>query len=230
LIRNATAVMFEGPLDAASLARIAEYGRQGRSAPALLEAVTPESIHAIERILHDRLDKTTGGTWLLSLVKGKPVYLEAFTRGVRPWAAFFSIWQTCLGWNHSVDLEGYRIACRLGRPIRFLETLDEQLSVLDNIPLDRFARHLNDVSHWDEYRKEYVKSFLDGDLAALMTLTARFATRGAVVVGARDQVLFDRMKPSIEGEGALAFIGFPHVPGVTRLLLDDGYSVTQVCA
>jgi uncharacterized protein YbaP (TraB family) len=230
LIRNATTVMFEGPLDEASLARIAEYGRQGGSAPTWIEAVTPESIHAIERLLRDRLDKQKGGAWLLSLVQHKPVYLEAFTRGVRPWAAFFSIWQTCLGWNHSVDLEGYRIAYRLGRPIRFLETIDEQLSVLDNIPLDHFVQHLNNVNHWDAYRNEYVKSFLDGDLAAMMALTAPFATRTAVVVGARDQVLFDRMQPILEREDALAFIGFPHVPGVTRLLLDDGYSVKQVSA
>jgi len=64
----------------------------------------------------------------------------------------------------------------------------------------------------------------------MVALTARFATRGPVVVGARDRILFERMKPVIEREAALAFVGFPHVPGVSQLLREDGYTVTQVTA
>lgn len=230
LIRNVTTVMFEGPLDADSSARIAAYGRQGEGFPSLLDALTPEAINAIERILRRRLDDSNGNAWLLSLVERRPVYLEGFTRGVRPWAAFFSIWRTYLDWQYSVDLEGYQIACRLGKQVRFLETLDEQLAVLDNIPLERIVRQLNDVENWEAYKNEYVQTFLDGDLEKMVTLTARFVTRGPVVVGARDRILFDRMTPIFERESALAFIGFPHVPGVTHLYRDAGYTVTQVQA
>jgi uncharacterized protein YbaP (TraB family) len=230
LMQNVATVLFEGPLDDASSAHIAEYGRQGEHVPAFVHLLTPETISTIERILRNRLDNQNGDAWLLSLVERKPIYFETFTRGVRPWAAFFSIWQTYLGWKYSMDLQGYQIARKLAKPIHFLETLGEQLAVLDNIPLERIARQLNDIENWDAYKDEYVKIFLDGDLEKMITLTARFVTRGPIVVGARDQILFDRMKPLIEREDAVVFIGFPHVPGVTQLLRDDGYTVTQVRA
>ena len=50
---------------------------------------------------------------------------------MRPWAAFFSIWGAYLNWRYSVDAEGYQIARKLGKEIRPIETLDEQLAVLD---------------------------------------------------------------------------------------------------
>ncbi len=206
LTRDAATVLFEGPLDDASSARIAAYGRQGAGV----------------------LDHQNGDAWLLSLVERKPIYFESFTRGVRPWAAFFSIWQTYLGWKFSMDLQGYQIARKLSKPIHFLETLDEQLAVLDNIPLDRIARQMNDVENWERYKNEYVQIFLDGDLEKMMALTARFVTRGPVVVGARDQILFERMSPFITRAPTLAFIGFPHIPGVTQLFRDAGYAVAQV--
>ncbi|GAB4505480.1 MAG: TraB/GumN family protein [Anaerolineales bacterium] len=229
LMQGVATVMFEGPLDEASSERIAEYGRQGEDFSTFVDAVTPEAVQAIDRLLRERLDGQDDA-WLLSLVERRPVYFEAFTRGVRPWAAFFSIWQTYLGWKYSVDLEGYQIARKLGKQVLFLETLEEQLAVLDNIPPERIARQLNDVENWDIYQTDYVRIFLEGDLEKMVELTARFATRGPVVVGARDRILFERMKPVFECEGALGFVGFPHVPGVSQLLREDGYIVTQVTA
>lgn len=228
LMRDAAIVLFEGPLDEASSARIAEYGRQGEGVPTFVELLTPEAINAIERLLRARLDHQNGDAWLLALIERRPVYFESFTRNVRPWAAFFSIWQTYLGWQYSMDLEGYQVARKLGKRIHFLETLEEQLAVLDNIPLERIAQQLNDVKNWDAYKDEYVQIFLTGDLDKMMTFTSRFVTRGPVVVGARDRILFERMMPFIEREPTLAFIGFPHVPGVTQLLREAGYAVTQV--
>ena len=43
----------------------------------------------------------------------------------------------------------------------------------------------------------------------------------------RDALLFERMKPIFEAEDAVAFIGFPHFPGVGQLFLDEGYRVSQ---
>jgi uncharacterized protein YbaP (TraB family) len=227
LIRNTTIVIFEGPLDEASFARIAEYGRQGEDAPTFHDLLTPEAITAIDRILRNRV--TSLDMWLLSLVNKKPVYFESLTRRMRPWAAFFAIWRTYLNWKYSVDLEAYQIACALGREIHFLETVDEQLAVLDNIPMERHARQLNDVSNWDAYKNEYVKTYLSGDLEKLMALSARFVTRIPASLGVRDRIFFERMKPIIERRDALACIGFPHVPGVTQHFRDAGYVVTQVC-
>jgi hypothetical protein len=230
LIRGVAAVMFEGPLDDASFARIAEHGRQGDHVQTFVDALTPETITRINEILRNRVGGQTGDTWLLSLADKEPVYFELFTHGIRPWAAFFAIWRTYLDWKHSVDMEAYRIARTLGKQIHFLETLEEQLAVLDNIPLDRLARQLNDVANWDSYKKEYVQTYFSGNLEKMMSLTARFAARNPAVLGPRDRILFDRMVSIIERQDTLAFIGFPHVPGVTKLFRENGYTVTQVCA
>jgi len=58
----------------------------------------------------------------------------------------------------------------------------------------------------------------------MVTLTAP-CHRRPVVVGDRDRIFFERMRPFLAHESVLAFVGFPHIPGVTRLFLDDGYSV-----
>ncbi|MCX7668599.1 MAG: TraB/GumN family protein, partial [Anaerolineae bacterium] len=109
-----------------------------------------------------------------------------------------------------------------------LETLEEQLAVLDAIPSERIVRQLNDVARWDAYRRAYVRLFLDGDLPGLIALTAGFVTRGPVVVGQRDGRMFEAMHPVFAAEDAVAFIGFPHVPGVTHLFQEAGWTVTQV--
>lgn len=227
LMRDVSIVMFEGPLDEASSGRIAEYSRDGDDVPAFLEALTPEAIKEIDRILRNRLHNQSDSTWLLSLVESQPIYFEAFTKGLRPFAAFFSIWQTYLDWEFSVDMEGYQIARKLNKQILFLETLEEQLEVLDNISVERIVGNLNDVRNWDEFKDKYVAYYLDGDLENIIGVTGRFVTRGPIVVSARDQILFDRMKPIFDRQSVLAFIGFPHIPGVATLFRDQGYNVTQ---
>lgn len=227
LMRNITTVMFEGPLDEENSAQITEYGRDGEGVPAFVDALTPEAVRMIDRMLRKRLAHQIGDAWLLSLVERSPIYFEAFTNGLRPHAAFFSIWQTYLDWEYSVDMEGYQVAKKLDKRIHFLETLDEQLEVLDNISTDRIVRNLNDVSNWDEFKHKYVAFYLEGDLENMIGLTGRFVTRGPIVVSKRDQILFDRMKPIIERENSVAFIGFPHIPGVAKLFRDEGYTVTQ---
>lgn len=227
LLQRVETVLFEGPLDEASTARIAEYGRQGAGSPSLAEALEPEAVKTINMLLARRLDQRDGDGLALLLQPTAPNYLAMYTSGVRPWAAFFFLWQTCLNWSYSVDLEGYRLAQRLGKRIGFLETLQEQLAVLDGIPFERIVKQLNQVAAWPDYTACYVDYFLAGKLADLMALTDQFVTRGRPVIMERDVILFDRMKPSFEREAAVAFIGFPHVPGVTRLFVEQGYQVVQ---
>ncbi len=226
LIRPVNTVLTEGPLDEASSEAIAAYGRSGTND--LAERIEPDAIRRIDVHLRDRLDHR-GESWMLTTLVGR-LYFDEFTANVRPWAAFFSIWSTYLGWRHSVDAEGYRIACKLGKRVGSLETLEEQLAVLDSIPLSRIVRQLNDVAGWEAYRQEYVRLFLAGDLTGLMRLTSGFVTRGPAIVGARDVRMFDAMRPVFDAEDAVAFVGFPHIPGVTQLFREAGYTVTQVVA
>lgn len=225
LIRPVDVVLTEGPLDEASSERIAAAGRTGTND--LAAQLPPATIRAIEKILRERADHN-GKAWLIP--PSAPVYFEAYTTGVQPWAAFFSIWGAYLNWRHSVDAEGYRIARKLGKEIRALETLAEQLAVLEGIPIERIVRQLNDVANWDAYRREYVDFYLAGDLEGIIGQSARFVTRGPVVVGERDLRMFEALRPVFDVQDATAFVGFPHIPGVTRLFSKAGYAVTQVTA
>jgi hypothetical protein len=72
-----------------------------------------------------------------------------------------------------------------------------------------------------------VKHYLSGDLDQLVAMTDRFPTRTPIAIGARDRIMFERMKPMMEEMPVAAFVGFPHIPGIRQLFLESGYSVTQ---
>ncbi len=227
LLQPVETIIFEGPLDEESMKQIAEHGRQGENSPSLAEALEAGVIKEINKQLSRRLDHQSGSDLYLLLQPPRPNYFELYTHGLRPWMAFFSIWSTYLNWQYSVDMEAFRIARRLGKNIHFLETIDEQLAVLDGIPFERIVSYLNDVKNWKSYTDRYVSFFLAGNIQDLMALTNRFASRGPTVISQRDIILFQRMKTIFEEEDAVAFVGFPHLPGVNRLFLDQGYSVSQ---
>jgi uncharacterized protein YbaP (TraB family) len=152
---------------------------------------------------------------------------EMYTDGMRPWMAFFSIWSTCLGWRESVDREGYEIAKRLGKEIRWIETVEEQIDVLDGIPLERIVRQLEDVASWPRRAEEYARAYRDGDLEGLMGIMRTYDTRPREIVTPRDRIQFERIRDRLEERDLVAFVGFPHVPGIRRLFVESGARVTQ---
>jgi hypothetical protein len=227
LLQDARTVIFEGPLDDASTRHIAEYGRQGDHSPSLVEALEPDAVREINKHLERRLNHQNEDSIYHLFHLTRPNYLAHYTAGTRPWATFFFVWQTYLNWPYSVDLEAYHLARQLDKPVHFLETIDEQLAVLDGIPFSRLVRQLNDVRNWPRYADHYVNLFLAGKLEELLALTDQFATRNRPVVGERDALFFARMKQFFETGDAVACLGFPHIPGVRQLFLDEGFCVTQ---
>ena len=90
-IQRAETVLFEGPLDSESMARVVEYGRQGEGTPSLYDALDPSARREINRQLAKHLNSTaSSGVYLDLLQSTAPNYLESYTRGVRPWMAFFT--------------------------------------------------------------------------------------------------------------------------------------------
>ncbi len=227
LLQKVETAVLEGPLDEVSTRQVVEYGRQDGNGTALVEMLEPAAIAEINRQLGRRLEEQVDETPYLLFRPARPNYVEMYTAGLRPWAAFFSIWSTYLNWKYSVDVEAYQIARKLDKQVFFLETIDEQLAVLDGIPLERMARHLNAVEEWPVFAERYTRAFLEGDLANFLSATERFPTRCPVVVGPRDTILFQRMKEFFEIGPAAAFVGAPHIPGVSRLFQEEGYQVSQ---
>ncbi len=228
LLERVDTILTEGPLDDDSMQKIADHGRDGNGSVDVLELLDPEAVQEINRLLAERLAESDGSDlYLLFHPASQPGYIRLFTQDARPWMALFSIWTTYLNWKYSVDLEAFQLAQRMGKQTLHMETIEEQIAVLDGIPLERVQRHLNDVKNWKTYRDHYVQHFLEGDLEKLVLMTERFPTRTPVAIGERDRIMFQRMKPVFERGPAAAFVGFPHVPGVRELFLQEGYTVSQ---
>ncbi|MCG6537527.1 MAG: TraB/GumN family protein, partial [Syntrophales bacterium LBB04] len=228
-MKDAKAILFEGPLDAESMEKVADYGLDGRGTPSVVDAVTSEAAKEINRRLA-RLTDGHASTGLALIRSAKQNFLETNVRGARPWMAFFTIWSAYVkakGWRHSMDMEAYQVARRLGRHIFFLETIDEQLRALDGIPFEGIIDYLNKVELWDQYTDRFVKFYLQGNLSDMLSYALRFPTRCESIIDDRDPVLFERMKPFVEEGGTLAFVGTTHVAGILMRFQAEGYAVRQ---
>ena len=73
--------------------------------------------------------------------------------------------------------------------------------------------------------KEYEKSYLDADIEKIVSYRSVFPTRHYSVIGRRDEILCERMRCYLEDGDAVAFVGAPHIPGITRMLGAEGYQI-----
>lgn len=229
LIQGVDTVLFEGPLDQESMARVVEYGQKGENSPSLYEALDPEAIKQINRQLSVLSGpSTTTGSYLDLIHRTGSDPLERLVHGVRPWMGFFTIWSAFLNWRHSMDVEAFRIAQKLGKKIRYLETIEDQLAALDGIPFERIVKYLNDVKHWGGHKKAFMRAFLGGDTHKFFSMTGEFPTRCESIIAKRDPIFFERMKAHFEENRTTAFVGVAHIPGIQKMFLGEGYRVIQV--
>jgi len=227
LIGAARAVLFEGPLDDASMRKVVAAG-SGTAHASLY--------HALDARARSRVCLTLGLPVLpldahqiyRQVLFGRPEeWLEAELRGLKPWMAFFALWtrfRARLGGSYSLDLDAQRIAARLAKPARHLETIEEQIGTLDAIPLERIVEFVAHVD-WQAYYEDYVRRYLQGDLDGLIAAARVFPTFCDAVIERRDPLLAERLVPAFEAGEACAFIGITHIPGVAARLRAAGYDV-----
>jgi len=228
LIQGVDTVLFEGPLDRESMAKVVQYGQKAENAPSLYEALDPQAIKEINRFLAARsAPQTTAVPYLDLIHPTNSDFLEIHTRGVRPWMAFFTIWSAFLNWKHSMDVEAFQIAQKLGKKIQYLETIEDQLAALDGIPFERIVNYLNNIKHWGGHKKVFMKAFLEGDIQQFFSMTGEFPTRCESIIAKRDPIFFRRMKVFFEKGKTVAFVGVGHIPGIRKLFLDEGYRMIQ---
>jgi uncharacterized protein YbaP (TraB family) len=248
ILRWSKRALFEGPLDPGSMEKVVARGSQGEGSLEIYEALDSQTIREIQ----GKADTLFGDPQVFRGIPGKAAslfgdsqtLLQFLPRGekpgdpvrahfqkLRPWLAFFAIWTSYLktkGWTGSVDLEAFELSKKLGKEVHFLETIEEQIQVLEQIPMDRMIGFLRKVDQWDEYSESYVRVFLQGCLADWMSGTSDFPSRCAPVISERDRVFYRRMKPFIEKGESAVFLGAPHLHGVNRMLEADGYRVEQI--
>jgi hypothetical protein len=248
ILRRSKRALFEGPLDPQSMAKVVDRGSRGEGSMEIYHAldsqtlqeirVKAESLFGVPQVARGIPGKGASlfgdAHTLLHFFpkeKDKTDILRDHFQRLRPWLAFFSIWVSYLkgkGWTGSVDLEAYELAQKLGMDVHFLETIEEQVRVLEQIPVERMIRFLEKIHRWDEYSESYVRVFLRGSLADWMSGTSDFPSRCSPVIDERDRVFCQRMMPFIEQGESAVFLGAPHLHGVNQMLIADGYRVQQV--
>jgi uncharacterized protein YbaP (TraB family) len=248
ILRRSKRALFEGPLDSQSMEKVVVYGSQGEGSLEMYRALDSRILQEIR----GRADSLFGDPQTLWASRGKGGSLfgdsqtllqfipkrekpadpvrDHFQR-LRPWLAFFSIWTSYLkkkGWTGSVDLEAFELSKKLGKEIHFLETIEEQVRVLEKIPVERMIQFLKNVDRWEEYSESYVRVYLQGALANWMSGTSDFPSRCSPVIDERDRVFYRRMTPFIEEGESAVFLGAPHLHGVNQMLEADGYRVEHI--
>jgi uncharacterized protein YbaP (TraB family) len=126
-----------------------------------------------------------------------------------------------------MDMEAFHIARELGKEIKYLETIEDQLVALDGIPFERIVNYFHRFKYWNAHRERFSKIFLDGQLQKYLSVTGEFPTRCESIIGKRDPIFFRGIKASFEKRRTTAFVGVGHIPGIRKIFLDEGYRVTQ---
>lgn len=232
-IRGASTVLLEGPVDDVAMARVARSGTVVERGHSLADALDTKAVLKINAefgapapafSVHPLYDEIFGGNPASQLCVN--------IQGLKPWMGFFRIWSHYLqkhGWAYRLDRDALKAATELGRPVHFLETIDEQIAALEGLPLARILDFLARVD-WTEYRSEYVRHYLAGALEPLAAIARAFPSYCESVLDRRDPVLCERMRPHLDRGGAMIFIGILHCPRVVELLRAGGYYVAQLPA
>lgn len=225
LFVDARVVLLEGPLDEVAKQKVIAAGRG--TGGALLYENAKETIHARLGIVSVPLDVHQ---LIRDLIFGRREELLAQElRALKPWAAFFGVWtrfRERQGWVHSLDLDAARVAAELGKEVRHLETIEEQVAALEAVPLERFLRFMKE--DWSTYCSAYERRYLAGDLQALVAGAQAFPTYCEPIIERRDPLLAERMHGELERGDACVVIGVAHCPGVLARLAQEGFSSTRL--
>ncbi len=227
-LSRAETVLLEGPLDDAAMRRVIECGAAPEAGRSLADALDAPAVLKINAEF-----RAPAPAFSLH-----PLYNEIFGRqpaaqlcvpiqGLKPWMGFFRIWTQYLrehGWTYRMDLDALHAATALGKPVRFLETIDEQIAALEGVPLGRILEFLRAVD-WTAYRRAYVRHYLAGSLDAMANTARVFPSFCESVLDRRDPVLHERMRPHLARGNAVVVVGILHCPRVIELLQADGYEV-----
>ena len=228
LLDRVDTVLFEGPLDRASLAQVAEIGRSPElGASRLLDAMTEEEVRRLERVVCG-----PRGLWarFLGLQTPDPPDVRFFLSDTRPWMAFFSLWTSYLarhGWTESVDLEGWHLAREMGKAVCAMETISEQIETLESIPIPRIVNFFRRCGEWNRYIRRNVRAYLKGDLERMMGTSSEFPTRTEMVISRRDALFFERMEPFLAQGRSAVFVGSAHMFNLRDLLAGAGFRLRR---
>jgi uncharacterized protein YbaP (TraB family) len=222
-------VLFEGPLDPASLDQVSSIGRTPcPESPRVGTALTEEDILHLERVVCG-----PRGFWarFMGAEHKNPPEVRHLLSHTRHWMAFFTLWTAFLarrGWTQSVDLEAWHLALEMGKAVRGMESIPEQIETLESIPMTRIVDFLRQCRQWDRYIQRNARAYLKGDIDRMFGTSIEFPTRTELVIHRRDARFLERMQPVIEQGRCAVFVGSAHMIHLRGMLAAAGFRVKRV--
>jgi len=230
LLRDSRTALFEGPLDEGSMQQVVTAGLQKDSEECLLDELDEHTLLRITNALAPTGSDRQSLMALQFMASAPASFARSLVRGMKPWMAFFTLYYRFLeknGWKYSVDMEAYGLAREMGRNVVFLETIEEQIEVLESLSRDQIIDFLKRIHYWKSYTRDFVKWYLEADLDKISSNPYRFPTRHPWIIERRDAIFYERMLPHLQEGDAVVFVGVPHVAGIMRMLSSDGYEICR---
>jgi uncharacterized protein len=136
-------------------------------------------------------------------------------------------------------------AIRAGKPVKGLETMEEQLSAMASIPTEFHLKSLMEMlelgNRMDDVMFTMTDLYLSGDIGRTMPMLKAVSPDGSDeegyaefeerIVTARNHVMAERARPLLDAGGAFMAVGALHLvgdEGLVSLLRADGFTVTAV--
>lgn len=228
LFAKVDTVLFEGPLDPESLDQVSAVGSApAPDSPRVINELSEADIRRLERVVCG-----PRGFWarLMGLEHTDPPDVRYLLGHTRHWMAFFSLWTGFLarrGWSQSVDLEAWHLARDMGKAVRGMESIPEQLETLESIPIPRIVNFIRSCRKWPRYIRRNVRAYLKGNVDHMFGTSIEFPTRTELVIHRRDARFLERMRPFLEEGRCAVFVGSAHMINLRGMLAEAGFSVRR---
>ncbi|GAB4352896.1 MAG: TraB/GumN family protein [Gammaproteobacteria bacterium] len=171
-------------------------------------------------------------------------YPEAAVERLKPWVVLTTLSTPRPQGGEILDLALFTRADSMGKPVYGLESVAEQVTILDRLPMEEQIAALRDtLAHIEELESIFDKlyrAYLDRDLDRLVALSDEHLYMGSreagetlmeQLVDVRNRRMAERMQPRLEEGGAFVAVGALHLPGeqgLIQLLRERGWKVTAV--
>jgi uncharacterized protein YbaP (TraB family) len=116
----------------------------------------------------------------------------------------------------------------MGKTVRGMENIPEQIETLESISMARIADFLRQCRQWDHYIQRNVRAYLKGDVDRMFGTSIEFPTRTELVIHRRDSRFLERMRPCLEEGRCAVFVGSAHMINLRGMLAGAGFSIRRV--
>ena len=161
---------------------------------------------------------------------------------LKPWAAMIVLSRPVSRGGLALDEQLYLWGQHQYKKLCGLETLQEQLSVFDELAIEDQVTLLKDtldnVGLLEELNEQLIKAYLSGNLDEIYRRSLDMEGTGTELskrlreklIDERNQLMLERMLPVLEEGKAFVAVGALHLPGkngLLHLLRKNGYVVTS---